>query len=75
MTKTKRSVTISTELDEALAMLSTANSMNYSEFLESRLRMVPAIQQMILKLEKLPEAPIVDISKLKQPQKEQQIAI
>lgn len=66
MTKVRRTLTIGHDLDEAIAMLAVSNQMNYSEFVDSRLRTVPLIQQMIVKLEKLPELPSVSIKKLKQ---------
>jgi hypothetical protein len=66
MTKIRRTITIGHDLDEAISMLAVSNQMNYSEFVDSRLRTVPLIQQMIVKLEKLPELPGVNVRKLKQ---------
>ena len=66
MTKVRRTVTFGHDLDEAIAMLAVANHMNYSEFVDSRLRTVPIIQQMVAKLEKLPQMPTVNVKKLKQ---------
>jgi len=62
MTKVKRSVTISTELDEIIAMLAVSKGMNYSEFLESRLRMNQLVAKKIQELEELPEIPITEIT-------------
>lgn len=73
MTKVRRTVTISTELDEAISMLTVSKNMNYSEFLESRLRMVPIIQKMIEHLERLPEIPDMDVTKLNDKSKTQVI--
>ena len=63
MTKAKRSITLSTELDEAIAKLSISKNMNYSEFIESRLRQNPTIEQMIRHLEDLPEMPVLENNK------------
>jgi len=65
MTVIKRTISISPELDEAIAMLSAANNTSYSGYVESRLLMNETVKQMILKLEKLPEMPVVDVDKLK----------
>lgn len=66
MTKIRRTVTFGHDLDEAIAMLAVSNQMNYSEFVDSRLRTVPIIQQMIAKLEKLPQMPTANVKKHKQ---------
>jgi len=63
MVKTKRSVTLSTELDESIAKLSISRNMNYSEFLDSRLRQVPEISQMVEKIKSLPEMPKLSLKK------------
>ena len=65
MSKVRRTITFSTELDEAMSMLAASKNMSYSEFLESRLRTVSLIQQMIGKLEELPEMPVVNTDQLK----------
>ncbi len=64
MTKVRRTITLSAELDEAISMLAASKSMNYSEFLESRLRTVAIIQQMITELEELPEMPIINTGRM-----------
>jgi len=63
MTKVKRSMTISTELDEVIAMIAMSKGMNYSEFVESRLRMNQLVNKKIEELEKLPEIPVTKIKK------------
>lgn len=65
MTKPRRTITISTELDEAIAKLAVSKKMNYSEFVESRLRTVPIIEQIIEKLESLPDMPQLNVQKIK----------
>ena len=65
MTVIKKTISISPELDEAVAMLSAANNTSYSGYIESRLLMIEAIGKMILKLEKLPKMPTVEIEKIK----------
>jgi hypothetical protein len=65
MTKERRTVTLSKELDEVIAFLASAKQMNLSEFLETRLRMLPEIQKQIERFQNLPEDPIIDIKKIK----------
>ncbi|MDE2590242.1 MAG: hypothetical protein KGL95_11350 [Patescibacteria group bacterium] len=57
MTKQKRTVTVSGELDAAIGLLAIAKDMNYSEYVETRLRMVPEILQEIQQVSSLPENP------------------
>lgn len=49
MTKVRRTVNFSVELDGLLGLLATKRQQNLSEFLEYTLRTVPEIHQMILK--------------------------
>jgi hypothetical protein len=64
MTKEKHSITLSKELSEATSFLASAKQMNLSEYLESRLRMIPEIQKQIDRFEDLPEDPILDMNKI-----------
>ncbi|MBI5378444.1 MAG: hypothetical protein HZA82_07465 [Thaumarchaeota archaeon] len=49
MTKVRRTVNFSVELDGILGLLATKRQQNLSEFLEYTLRDVPEINEMILK--------------------------
>ncbi|MGI0088415.1 MAG: hypothetical protein ACREBI_10750 [Nitrosotalea sp.] len=49
MTKVRRTVNFSVELDGILGLLATKRQQNLSEFLEYTLRTVPEIHEMILK--------------------------
>ncbi len=49
MTKVRRTVNFSVELDGLLGLLATKRQQNLSEFLEYTLRAVPEINEMILK--------------------------
>lgn len=64
MTKEKHSIALSKELSEAIAFLASAKQMNLSEYLETRLRMIPEIQKQIIRFEDLPEDPILDMNKI-----------
>jgi hypothetical protein len=64
MTKERRTITLSKELDEVIAFLASGRQMNLSEFLETRLRMLPEIQKQIEAFQNLPEDPIIDIKKI-----------
>jgi hypothetical protein len=64
MTKERRTVTLSKELDEVIAFLASGKQMNLSEFLETRLRMLPEIQKQIERFQNLPEDPIINIKKI-----------
>ena len=55
MTKIRRTVNFSTELDGILALLSSSSKQNLSEFLEYRLREIPEISTMLQKLRTAPE--------------------
>lgn len=59
MTKERRTVTLSKELDEVVAFLASAKQMTLSEFVESRLRMNQEILRQIEKFQNLPEEPAV----------------
>lgn len=64
MTKERRTITLSKELDEAIAFLASARQMSLSELLETRLRMIPEIQKQIERFQNLPEDPIIDIKRI-----------
>lgn len=49
MTKVRRTVNFSFELDGILGLLATKRRQNLSEFLEYTLRAVPEIQEIVLK--------------------------
>ncbi len=67
MVKTvKRTLTFSTDLDEAIASLAVENNVSYSRYVESRLLMNDTIRNMVLKLEKVPEMPVVDVESIKE---------
>ena len=61
MTKQRRTVTLSRELDGVIGLLATSKQMNYSEFVESRLRSIPEIQKELQKLQELPDLPTTSI--------------
>lgn len=63
MTKERITFTVSKELYEVVAFRASAKQMNLSEYLESRLRMVPEILKQIEVFQNLPEDPIVSIKK------------
>lgn len=64
MVKIKRTVTISHNLDDAIAMLATRNGESYSAYVESRLLMNDNIRKTVQELEKLPKFPKVDVQKI-----------
>jgi len=60
MTKVRRTVNFSLELDGVVGLLSSSSQQNMSEFLEYRLRELPEVKTMIEKLRTAPEpAPMV----------------
>lgn len=61
MTKERRTITLAKELDEVLAYLASAKQMSLSEFLETRLYMLPEIQKQIERFQNLPDDPIIDV--------------
>lgn len=64
MTKERRTIILSKELDETIAFLASARQMSLSQFLETRLRTIPEIQRQIERFQNLPEDPIIDIKKI-----------
>ncbi len=64
MTKERITFTLSRELYEVIAFRASAKQMNLSEYLESRLRMLPEIQKQIEIFQNLPEDPIIDTTKI-----------
>lgn len=57
MTKIRRTVNFSVELDGVLGLLSTSSQQNLSEFLEYRLRELPEVKDMLQKIRTVPELP------------------
>ncbi len=55
MTKQRRTIGISAELDGVIGLLATRKKMNYSEYVESRLKLVPEILNELQKLQSMPE--------------------
>lgn len=53
----RRTITISPELDMAIAKLATESGSNYSKYISDRLIMNDTIKEIILRLEKLPQMP------------------
>lgn len=64
MAKVKRTVTISHNLDDAIAMLATRNGESYSAYVESRLLMNDNIRKTVQELERLPKFPKVDVQRI-----------
>ncbi|NOJ27275.1 MAG: hypothetical protein DA330_04605 [Nitrososphaera sp.] len=59
MTKHRRTVTLSKELDDTIALLAAGKQMNYSEFLETRLRTVQEIASTIERINYAPDDPLL----------------
>lgn len=57
MTKTKRSITISAELDNVISRLASRLDQNTSELIEFRLREDPQIKEMLQKLRAASDPP------------------
>jgi len=57
MTKVRRTVNFSVELDGVLGLLSSSSHQNLSEFLEYRLRELPEINGMLQKIRTVTELP------------------
>ncbi len=57
MTKQKRAISISGELDGAIGLLAMRHSMNYSEFVETRLREIPELANEIRRLRAVENPP------------------
>lgn len=64
MTKERRTIILSKELDETIAFLASARQMSLSQFLETRLRTIPEIQKQIERFHNLPDDPIIDVKKI-----------
>lgn len=64
MTKERRTITLSKELDDVIAFLASGKQMNLSEYLETRLRMIPEIQRQIETFQNLQDDPIVNVKKI-----------
>lgn len=57
MTKVRRTVNFSAELDGVLGLLSSSSQQNLSEFLEYRLRELPEVRNMLQKIRAVPDLP------------------
>jgi Arc/MetJ-type ribon-helix-helix transcriptional regulator len=57
MTKIKRTVTLSSELDNIIAMLASGANQNTSEFIEYRLREDEQIKRMVQKIRNAKDPP------------------
>ncbi len=57
MTKIRRTVNFSVELDGVLGVLSSSAQQNLSEFLEYRLRELPEVNDMLQKIRTVPDLP------------------
>ena len=55
MTKQRRTIALSSELDGVIGLLATRKKMNYSEYIESRLKLVPEILNELQRLQSIPE--------------------
>lgn len=55
MTKQRRTMALSAELDGVIGLLATRKKMNYSEYVESRLKLVPEILHELQILQSVPE--------------------
>ncbi|HEV2192959.1 MAG TPA: hypothetical protein VGR54_04980 [Nitrosopumilaceae archaeon] len=55
MTKQRRTVAFSAELDGVIGLLSSHKKMNYSEYVESRLKLVPEILNELQRLQSMSE--------------------
>jgi hypothetical protein len=55
MTKQRRTVAFSAELDGVIGLLTSRKKMNYSEYVESRLKLVPEILNELQRLQSMPE--------------------
>jgi translation elongation factor EF-Tu-like GTPase len=61
MTKQRRTIGISAELDGVIGLLAARKKMNYSEYVESRLKLVPEILNELQRLQSMPDdaSPII----------------
>jgi len=55
MTKQRRTMALSAELDGVIGLLATRKKMNYSEYVESRLKLVPEILNELQRLQSMPD--------------------
>ncbi|MDE1766787.1 MAG: hypothetical protein KGI27_11030 [Thaumarchaeota archaeon] len=55
MTKQRRTIALSAELDGVIGLLATRKKMNYSEYIESRLKLVPEILNELQRLQSVSE--------------------
>lgn len=67
MTKVRRTVNFSIELDGMLGLLASSSQQNLSEFLEYRLRELPEVKTMVQKLRAVPELPPMVKGKIPHP--------
>ncbi len=67
MTKTRRTVNFSIELDGVLGLLASSSQQNLSEFLEYRLREIPEVKTMLQKIRTVPEMPPMVKGKIPKP--------
>ncbi|MEX0861683.1 hypothetical protein [Nitrosopumilus sp.] len=67
MTKTRRTVNFSIELDGVLGLLASSSQQNLSEFLEYRLREIPEVKNMLQKIRTVPEMPPMVKGKIPKP--------
>ena len=57
MTKQRRTLALSAELDGVIGLLAGRKKMNYSEYVESRLKLVPEILNELQRLQSMPDVP------------------
>lgn len=65
MTKIKRTITLSSELDNIIAMLATGANQNTSEFIEYRLREDEQIKKMLQKIRNAKDPPAYKAEKIR----------
>lgn len=57
MVQRARSISLSAELDNVIALLASAKQQSYSQFLEFHLRKIKIIEETLEKLETMPDLP------------------
>lgn len=57
MTKQRRTVALSAELDGVIGLMASRKKMNYSEYVESRLKLVPEILNELQRIQGMPDVP------------------
>lgn len=62
----RRTITISPELDMAIAKLATESGSSYSKYISDRLLMNDNIREMVLRLERLPAMPEITLEEISQ---------